>query len=222
MDGLLKKYKTKCIITAIDIEFLALIKQFNIKNEHIYKVNNAFSVAECIDRRLIIAQAGIGKTKAKDCAEVLCNYYPDIYGFLSTGLAGALSDQLKIGDIVIGDSVIDKIQEKYDTIKFLDIPMLTIKEKFHVQYGPVLCSDEFIKETETKQSLFNKYGTLCVDMESSGVVNFARKRGSPFLIIKAISDYANEKATTSFFRSYKMACNLLAQFIDTIINHIFF
>ena len=221
MNVLLKAHKVKCIITAIDLEFLAVIKQFNIHHEHIYKVNDECIIAECIDRKLVIAQAGIGKTKANECAEVLYKNYPYIRGFLSIGLAGALSDQLLIGDIVIGDSIIDKEQDTYKRIEFFDTTILPKLKNDNVKCGPILCSDEFINDTKTKQYLFNEYGTICVEMESSGIVNFTKENDFSFLVIKAISDHANEKAIKSIIRSYKTACNSLALYLNIIIDDIF-
>ena len=59
MNILLKPYKVKCIITAIDIEFIAFIKQFKIKHEHIFRVNDEYIIAECIDRRIVVAKRGL-------------------------------------------------------------------------------------------------------------------------------------------------------------------
>ena len=221
MDVLLKAHRVKCIITAIDLEFLAVIKQLNIHHEHIYKVNDECTIAECIDRNIVVAQAGIGKAKAKECAEDLYKYYPYICGFLSIGLAGALSDQLKIGDIVIGNSIIDKEQNAYERIDFYDTAILSKINNDNIKYGPILCSDEFIMDTEKKQYSFNKFGALCVEMESKGIVNFATEKGVSFLVIKIISDYANEKAIKSIFRSHMIVCNSLANYVDTIIDNIF-
>ena len=221
MDVLLKAHKVKCIVTAIDLEFLAVIKQLNIYHEHVYKVNEECTVAECIDRNIVVAQAGIGKTKAKECSEILYKHYPNIWGFLSVGLAGALSDQLKIGDIVIGDSIIDKEQDVYERIEFNNTTILSKFKNDNVRYGPILCSDEFINDTKTKQKLFSEYGTMCVEMESSGIANFTKINDSSFLVIKAISDHANEVAIKSIIRSYKIACNSLAVYLDKIIDSVF-
>ncbi len=220
MDVLLKNFRVKCIIVAIDLEFLALIKQLNIVDKHIKKVNNECIIAECIDRKIVVAQAGVGKAKAEECAKLLHENYPNISGFVSAGLAGALSEQLTIGDIIVGDSITYIEQEEHKIIKFLDTIKIPTIESFNVKYGSIACSDEFINDTKIKQYLMNEYKAICVEMESSGVLNFANKKGTSFLAIKVISDNANEKAIRSIIRSYINACNTLACYLDQIIDNI--
>ena len=158
--------------------------------------------------------------RAKECAKIVYENYPNIGVFISVGLAGALLDQLKIGDIVIGNLLINKEQDKYETIKYANKIILPITENNNITYGPILCSDEFIHDTKKKQYLFNEYGALCVEMESKGIADFAKEKDSFFYVIKSISDHANEEATRFFIRSFSTACKSLARYFESIIDNL--
>lgn len=202
----------KCVITAMDIEFFSITDCLQIKRSHILKTDHQCLIAECAERGVVIAQAGIGALQAAACAKELYERYPYISSYISAGIAGALSDQLNVGDIVIGDSIIEEKQGKLEKIISINE---TGKRKLEegVQKGPILCSKEFMSDAAKKQYFYLKCGALCVEMESSGISRFAQKHKIPFTVIKVISDHADKNALRSLIRMQRFVCNVLAVYL---------
>lgn len=54
----------------------------------------------------VVAVAGVGKVNAAVCSQtMILKYSPDI--MINVGVAGGLSDEFKIGDIAVADSVVE-------------------------------------------------------------------------------------------------------------------
>ena len=210
----------KCIITAMGVEFLAITECFHIERSLHYQLDDKYVIAECQERNIVIAQSGVGKENAETCAKAIYTRFPQVAGFISAGLAGALSAQLNTGDIVIGDAIIENTQEEWKRIHITDQIVQSMINQ-NIQRGSILCSDEFIKNAEEKQRLNVETGAVCVEMESSGIAGFAHANEVPFAAIKVISDHADEKALRSMIRIYNMACNKLASYLNDIVGTAF-
>jgi adenosylhomocysteine nucleosidase len=94
------------------------------------------------------------------------------------GLAGALDPTLKIGDIVIDATAAGPIT---------DWPKLAGR------YGKIHSSQSLISTSRAKAELFASTGALAVDMESAIVQRYAQSAGLPLLMIRAISDTADQE-----------------------------
>ena len=222
--GLVKRFMSNsfdnsqaiCVITAMAVEFNALIDQFKIDRNNVIKLCDEYYIAECAEKNLVIAQAGIGKLRAKECAKILHMRYPYIMIYVSFGLAGSLSEEINVGDIVMGSSILetnDQGEDKsYKTIEH--------KNKKHVYSGLVFCSNKFINSEKEKNYLHKKFGALCVEMESSGIAQFIENKNIPIMVIKIISDQANEKSLISIFRLQKTLCKSLAKHFELIVDNV--
>jgi len=204
----------------MDVEFFAIADCFRIEHSHIHRLDNKYVVAECKERNIVIAQSGVGKVNAEECAKAIYMQYPQISGYISAGLAGALSVQLNIGDIVVGNAIIVKNQDKWEKIRIMDqVVQNAIRQ--NAQRGLILCCDEFINNAVKKQNLNTESGAVCVEMESGGMARFAYANRIPFAAIKIISDSADEKALRSIIRMYKTACDKLAFYLNDIVDTVF-
>ena len=209
--------KVKCIITAMSVEFLAITECFHIERSLHYKLDDKYVIAEDKERGIVIAQSGVRKTAAEACAKAIYTQFPQVSGFISTGLAGALSAQLNTGDILIGDTIIENTQSEWKRIQIAD-HIVQSMTNHNVNCGSIYSSDKFINNADEKQRLNAETGAICVEMESGGIASFAKENGIPFAAIKVISDHADEKALRSMIRIYNMACDKLASYLNDIIN----
>ena len=216
----MNKKQNKCIITAMSVEFLAITECFHIERSRHYRLDDKYVIAEDKKRGIVIAQSGVGKTEAEACAKAIYTQFPQVIGFVSAGLAGALSVQLNTGDIVIGNAIIENIQSEWKRIKIADQIIQNMMNQ-SVQCGSILCSDEFINNSDEKQRLNAETVAVCVEMESSGIARFAQAKDIPFAAVKVISDHADEKALRSMIRIYNMACDKLASYLNEIVDTVF-
>ncbi|HWP45973.1 MAG TPA: 5'-methylthioadenosine/S-adenosylhomocysteine nucleosidase [Candidatus Limnocylindrales bacterium] len=171
------------------------------------------------DKDIILARSGVGKVNAAVAAQVMIqNYKPK--ALLCFGAAGALSPECDIGDIVLGERLIQHdfgwytaghfVSEKIFIYRgkkkekipwFLSHPDLlkTAQEigrwevfgNRKIHTGVIVSGDQVICTEEKRKDLALRYQALATDMESAAIAHVAYLNQVPFLAIRAISDTAN-------------------------------
>lgn len=113
---------------------------------------------------------------------------------ISTGVAGSLSRELKIGDVIVANEVIDESSGSH--FKCSPPPNTQNPESMIVSVSRMITS------ADEKKSLWQKFNAVAVDMESAAVARVCVQHNVPFVAIRAISDTAEEvlpPALTGFF-----------------------
>jgi adenosylhomocysteine nucleosidase len=123
----------------------------------------------------MVAIGGIGEKRARHAAEVVIERArPKL--LISAGMAGAISPQLKVGDV-------GRIREVFD---------VATGDHYLTRGGEwMLVTSQEVSDAEEKQGLLTKYGADVVDMEGAAVAQVAKERGLEFAAVKAISDDAS-------------------------------
>ena len=98
--------------------------------------------------------------------------------FVSTGLCGALAEELKIGDVVVGREV-----------NGIEVPEPRAASAY--TSGPVASVDYFAGTVEEKRRL-HRTGAIAVEMEAAAVLEGAQAASRPFYCVKVVSDTADE------------------------------
>lgn len=128
------------------------------------------------ERGNVIAFAGgIGPKAARAAAETVLTFrQPSL--IISAGFAGALSESMPVGTVIV-------------PTKVLGIPG---EQTFSIENGEgTLVSVGEIVNPRVKEELKNKYVADAVDMEAASVAAVAQARGVRFLAVKSISDQAS-------------------------------
>ena len=97
---------------------------------------------------------------------------------LSTGLCGALVDELKVGDVVVGSAV---------NGRSIDVPRMA----GHYLAGPIASIDH-VAQTVAEKTALRATGAVAVEMEAAAVLEHAKRLGVPFYCVRAVSDTAQE------------------------------
>jgi adenosylhomocysteine nucleosidase len=123
-------------------------------------------------QQAVLVCGGIGPGAARRATEaVIALYAPATV--LSLGFAGALSSDLKVGELFVPQQVID------------------IADGSRVETGSglgVLLSVGSVTGKDQKRRLSQSYGAQAIDMEAAAVARGAESRGRAFQAVKAISD----------------------------------
>ena len=128
---------------------------------------------------------------------------------ISFGIAGALDPQLSAGDLVIPKSVTDAECNTFSTDYNLYQKISRhFSNKFKVSGGTLFGSETIIWDADEKKHLFNKYNTNIVDMESFGVARAANENNCSFLIVRSISDIANQSLPKESLKSIDLNNNI--------------
>lgn len=200
------------IVSAMPVELEGFIKEFNAKTLDVkgfYKVYEG----KIGTNEVYMACSGIGKVNAAVCTQKLIDTYKADY-IINMGIAGGISHDLKTLDVVIGKEVFyhdynpANLLDKYFpfTSKFkCDEKLMEAAKKVceklpmvkNYYEGDIASGDCFVEASETKDYI-KKLGGICCEMEGAAIGHAAHISGVPFIIIRTISDLADENAKVSY------------------------
>ncbi len=134
------------------------------------------------DIRVAFAQSGMGPKLARKATQALIDGHSPAW-IISAGFSGALQAGMKIGDIVVGNSIVDTAgNELAIDLKMAPDPAIGL----HV--GRLLMVERIVRTVEEKKTLAEQFGALAVDMESLAVAQVCRQAKTRFLAVRVISD----------------------------------
>jgi adenosylhomocysteine nucleosidase len=132
--------------------------------------------------RIAIVQTGLGFARARRATQALLDAHSPAW-VISAGFSGALKPEIKVGHIVMADSIVDTHGHELR----LDLNMPADPEKgLHV--GRLVNTDEIVRTVAEKKSLAEQHGGVAVDLESLAVAQMCRERETRFLAVRVISD----------------------------------
>ena len=165
---------------------------------------------------VVVVQCGIGKVNAALCVQVLCDCY-GVTHVVNTGIAGSLCAELDIGDLVISTDAmyhdVDCVHFGYTMGQMPGMPAVYEADKQmaelaftaaegvnpgHTRMGRVASGDQFVAVKELKEKIISVTGALCTEMEGAAIAQAAYRNGIPFVIIRAISDKADDSAEMDY------------------------
>ncbi len=180
----------------------------------------------------VVVVCGVGKVNAALCAQIMCDCF-QVTHIVNTGIAGSLCAQLDIGDFVISRDAIYHdfdchiLNPQYVVGQIPGFPVRSFKadEKLtklafaaaedvypgHTRIGTVASGDQFVCEKETKQRIIDNTGALCTEMEGAAIAHAAWRNGVPFVVIRAISDKADDSAQMDYPTFEAMAAERCAK-----------
>lgn len=224
------------IIGAMDEEVMALKERMNI-TEVRGIASLEFYLGTIGKATLVVVMGGIGKVNAAMCTQLMIDCF-HVDAIINTGVAGALSDELEIGDVVIS---LDMVQHDVDAVAFGyqlgQIPRMNVfsfvaderlvhvaeratdvlPQATNVFVKRIVSGDKFVADKKTKQWLIDKFDGFCTEMEGAAVAQVAHINKIPFVIIRSISDKADDSAEMNFeefvqiaaYNSFKMVEKML-------------
>ncbi|WP_017415682.1 5'-methylthioadenosine/adenosylhomocysteine nucleosidase [Clostridium tunisiense] len=200
------------IIGAMEEEVASLIEEMEVSSK-IAKAKMVFHSGIIYNKEVVIVTSGIGKVNAAICAQILVDKF-DVDYIINVGIAGGVGEEIYPGDIVIGNSL---VQHDVDTSAFGDklgqIPRMEAYDfkcsDLLISHGKIACSslenvntfvgrivsgDQFIANSEKIKWLNKEFNALACEMEGASIAHVAYLNDVPFLIIRSISDNANNGA----------------------------
>ena len=169
-------------------------------------------------KEVVVVRSGIGKVNAGICAQILVSQF-GADTLINTGIAGSLDAQIDIGDMVISTDALHHDMDatvfgdpagqipRMDTLSFpadkeLVKKAVAANEKanpdIHTFTGRVASGDQFISDKEVKERIVSLFHPMCVEMEGAGIAQAAYLNKVSYVIIRAISDKADNSATMDY------------------------
>lgn len=218
------------IITATEEEITAIKKYItSSKVNRIFDLN--FINGTIGKNEVILCESGVGKVNASRTTQLLIDNY-DVDCIINIGCAGALKEQLNIGNIVIGKYL---VQHDFDITKFNHekgyIPNVGIKiesdknllDMFlnnidsNVFVGTIATGDIFCTDKNMSLKIRNKFNADCVEMEGAAIAQVCYLCNIPFIIIRSISDVVNGTNTIDYDKFAISSANKVAKLLNDII-----
>ena len=205
------------IIGAMDEEVEKLIAQADITAEETV-AGMRFRVGRLGGTDIVIARCGMGKVNAGICAQLLITRFGATH-IINTGLAGSLAAELSIGDIIVSteavqhDFDVSAIGFKKGEVPFTGLVSFPADKELvssacrviaetlpdvNVLAGRICSGDQFISDKAAKERIVADFGGLCCEMEGAAVAQVCTLNNVPFLILRAVSDSADESAGEDF------------------------
>ncbi len=159
------------------------------------------------DKNVVLCQSGMGKVAAGAATQVLITKY-EIDAIINSGIAGNMTSKVSVGDVVISNEVtyhdaqITMINQHYPNLDFYTANENLVKaasracEETNTKFivGKVATGDKFIGDSVSKKIIEEFCSPDCVEMEGAAIAHIASKNDVDFVIIRAMSDDADEKA----------------------------
>ena len=204
------------IIGAMDVE-VATLKEQMAGLETAKIAGMEFCTGRLEDLDVVVVQCGVGKVNAAMCAQILCSVY-GVTHLVNTGIAGSLCAELDIADMVVST---DAMYHDVDVQVFgypvgqvpgMDVVAFPADEQLrafafaaaeavnpgHTRSGRVASGDQFVSRKEQKQKIIADSAAVCTEMEGAAIAHTAYRNGVPFVILRAISDKADDSAEMDY------------------------
>jgi len=167
---------------------------------------------------VVVVRSGIGKVNAGICTQILADIYK-IDAVINTGVAGSLKNEINIGDIVLSTDALyhdmdatgfgydpgvvprmetSVFQASKELLKLAKDVCAKVNPEVGIFEGRVASGDQFISDKAAKERIIGQFGAYCTEMEGAAIAHVAYLNGIPFLIIRAISDKADNSATMDY------------------------
>ena len=225
------------IIAAMDEEMKEIKNRMkNVQEKKIY--NLVFYEGIINNKEYVLVKCGIGKVNAARTVQIMIDNFKLEY-IINVGSAGAINDELSIGDIVIGDNLVqhdfdltafgyekgyvaetgkmfasDKelVKKMKEIIECLD----NKHEKFKAVIGNIASGDVFCTDLKMKEEIRKQFNAECVEMEGAAIAQVCLLDEIPFLIIRSISDSPNGNNQIDFNKYLSIASERCAEIIEKI------
>lgn len=224
------------IIGAMELEVEALKGKMEITRRE-EKASMEFLEGMLNGTDVVIVRSGIGKVNAALCTQILCDMF-GVTHIINTGVAGSLKNEINIGDIVVStDALHHDVDVRVFGYPLGEVPQMgclafqadeklsslavecckEVNPDISVYDGRIVSGDQFISDKQVKDNIISNFGGLCVEMEGASIAHAAYLNKVPFVIIRAISDKADDSAQMDYPTFEKAAAAHSAALVEHML-----
>ena len=189
---------------------------------------------------VVVVRSGIGKVNAGICAQILADLF-EVDTLINTGVAGSLDAALDIGDIVISTDAVQHDMDvsalgdpvgqipRMDTFAFpaderlVQLAVQANEEAnpdIHTFTGRVVSGDQFVSGGAVKERLVTQFQAKCTEMEGAAIAQAAYLNKISCVIIRAISDKADNSSTMDYAAFEKQAITHTLRLVRNLMGKI--
>jgi len=224
------------IMGAMPEEIEPIVSKLDDVKQTIYGANTYYE-GSYRGKDVVVAYSKIGKVFATLTATMLVEKF-GCDRLLFSGVAGAISDELNIGDLIIADGL---CQHDLDITAFghpfgyvpegevciaTDVDLRKVAKEVAVSKGLTLkegviaTGDQFVANPDRKDWIGETFQADALEMEGASVAVVCSALEIPFFILRAISDSADMDASFNFEEFLESSAKISADFILSMVDEI--
>ena len=225
------------IIGAMEAEVTTLKSALHNVQTHSFGKAATVYTGELFGKNIVLCQSGIGKVNAAIATTLVIDHFsPDCV--INTGSAGGIGKGLRVGDVVIGTEIahhdVDVTAFGYafgqvpqhpthytSSLHLIELAQTAACafDAANVQHGMIISGDQFVNDQTQIDLMLHRFPqALAVEMEAAAIAQTCYQMNKPFVIIRAISDSAEENAKVSFETFLITAAEHSAKMVQNIIQ----
>ena len=227
------------IIGAMEEEIILLKEKMEIEVV-VKKASMEFYQGRLNGHEVVLVRSGIGKVNAGLCAQILVDVF-NVNRLINTGIAGSLKAEINIGDIVLSSDALQHDMDarafgyargeipRMDTLSFpADEELIALAKaaceevnpEIHAFVGRIVTGDQFVAGREIKEEIASWTEGYCTEMEGAAIAQAAYLNKVPFVIVRAISDKADDSASMDYPEFEKKAIEHSVKLIENFVSRI--
>lgn len=227
------------IIGAMDVEVNHIKETMHIKNT-LTVAGQDYCQGAIGSTEVVVVKCGVGKVRAGMSVQVMHDLF-HVTHIINTGVAGSLNNELNIGDVVVSkDAVYHDVDATNFGYALGEVPSSgclyyaadeTLRAKaveavknaaaeIQVIEGRVASGDSFIRTKEKKEWIKENFNADCCEMEGCAIAQASYLNKIPFVIIRAISDKADESVVESYDVFEGKAAEHCAKIVSYMIKNL--
>ena len=227
------------IIGAMEEE-VAHLKEAMQVEETVERAAMTFVKGKLDGKDVVVVRSGIGKVNAGICAQILADLF-EVDTLINTGVAGSLDAALDIGDIVISTDAVQHDMDvsalgdpvgqvpRMDTFAFpaderlVQLAVQANEEAnpdIHTFTGRVVSGDQFVSDGAVKERLVTQFQAKCTEMEGAAIAQAAYLNKISCVIIRAISDKADNSSTMDYAAFEKQAITHTVRLVRNLMGKV--
>ncbi len=236
---LINQKNTIAIIGAMDDEINEICSSLN--KAKTTQINDFTITTGTLGKNnVVVAKSGVGKVASATTAQFIIDNYKPIF-IINTGIAGSLSTDLKAGDVVVAQNM---VQHDFDVTAFgspkgyidngiePDKPTIFHSDKIlmeklknqpdlikgnNITYITLATGDTFVNQEKQKFEIRKEFKADAVDMESASIAQTAQRNNVPLIVVRTISDSENN-SISEYKKNKKTSAQKSALIVKSILD----
>lgn len=206
-----------------------------IEEVRIYELT--FFTGKINQKECVLVECGVGKVNSSRTTQILIDKF-EIEYIINVGSAATANDELEIGDIVIGKTLVqhdfditafghkkgyisnvgENIQSDSKLIEKFKTTINNMENKeYKIKIGTIASGDIFCTEVSMKKKINSKFDADAIEMEGAAIAQVCYLDKIPFIIVRSISDNPNGKNEITFEEYLKLASKRCSEILKNVI-----
>ena len=162
------------------------------------------AVREYAGAGVVLAEGGFGKVQFGVTTRHLLDHLPGVALVVCAGVAGALSEAVRVGDVVVGTATVEhdfssealgrqppRFDGSGEHLAELAGAVEADGATFAVHFAPIASGDEAVGDRARRSEIHARTDALAVAFEGAGGARAARFSRTPYVEVRGISDMAD-------------------------------